>query len=73
MAVKALVDSPIQKFLEALHGRVADLREGDLASYIPELTSADPEWFGIAIATVDGHVYQVGDSRQTFTIQSVSK
>ncbi|HYN77418.1 MAG TPA: glutaminase A [Lamprocystis sp. (in: g-proteobacteria)] len=73
MAVKALVDSPIQKYLEALHGRVAALREGDLASYIPELTSADPEWFGIAIATVDGHVYQVGDSRQAFTIQSISK
>ncbi len=73
MVVKALVDSPIQKYLEALHRRVADLSEGDLASYIPELTSADPRWFGIAIVTVDGHVYQVGDSRQTFAIQSVSK
>ncbi len=73
MSAKALIDSPIQKYLEALHGRVAGLREGELASYIPELTTADPEWFGIAMVTVDGHVYQVGDSRQTFTIQSVSK
>ena len=69
----ALIDSPIQRYLEDLHGRVAGLREGELASYIPELACADPEWFGIAIATVDGHVYEVGDSRQTFSIQSVSK
>ncbi len=73
MTVKARVDSPVQQYLEALHRRVAELRDGDLASYIPELTRADPEWFGIAIATVDGQVYQVGDSRQPFTIQSVSK
>ena len=29
--------------------------------------------FGIALATVDGHVYQVGDSRLPFTVQSISK
>ena len=44
-----------------------------MASYIPELLKADPIWFGIALKTVDGHVYQVGDSRQPFTIQSISK
>lgn len=44
-----------------------------MASYIPELTKADPAWFGIAVATVDGHVYEVGDTRQPFTIQSISK
>lgn len=69
----ALKDSPIQKYLERLHAAFAGHRDGAVASYIPELTRADPDWFGIAIATVDGHVYQVGDSRQGFTIQSVSK
>jgi len=44
-----------------------------MASYIPELTRADPEAFGIALVTVDGHVYQAGDSRQPFSIQSISK
>ncbi len=44
-----------------------------MASYIPELSYANPDWFGIALATVDGHVYQVGDSRQAFTVQSISK
>ena len=46
---------------------------GAPANYIPELSKADPTLFGIAIATIDGHVYEVGDSTAPFTIQSVSK
>lgn len=64
---------PIQAYLEDLHGRLAGVRDGEVASYIPELTRADPNWFGIALVTVDGHVYQAGDSHQKFTIQSISK
>ena len=37
------------------------------------LGKADPDWFAICLATTDGQVYEVGDSRQTFTIQSISK
>ena len=44
-----------------------------VATYIPELAKADPDWFGICLATTDGHVYEVGDTRQPFTIQSISK
>jgi len=40
---------------------------------IPELGTADPSWFGIALSTLDGHVYEVGDVHREFTIQSVSK
>lgn len=65
--------SPIQAYLDALHRRFADLDTGAVANYIPELTKANPAWFGIAVATVDGQVYEVGDTRQVFTIQSVSK
>jgi glutaminase len=67
------IQSPVQAYLEDLHRQFMAHREGNLASYIPELTRANPEWFGIALVTVDGYVYQVGDSLQTFTIQSVSK
>lgn len=44
-----------------------------MASYIPELAGADPEWFGISMVTADGSVYEVGDTRREFTIQSISK
>jgi glutaminase len=67
------VPLPIDDYLLDLHARLADLRGGDVASYIPELAKADPDWFGICIATTDGRVYEVGDTRQPFTIQSISK
>ena len=65
--------SPIQDYLAALHARHAGLAEGRVADYIPELARAEPQWFGICIATHDGQVYEVGDTRQAFTIQSISK
>ena len=68
-----IVPSPILQYLEELHAQIHPVREGNVANYIPELAHANPEWFGIVIVTVDGHIYQVGDSRQPFTIQSVSK
>lgn len=65
--------SPIEEYLRNLHAKHFAFREGMVADYIPELAKADPDWFGICIATRDGHVYEVGDTRQLFTIQSISK
>lgn len=65
--------SPIETYLKSLHARHAGYEVGKVADYIPELAKADPAWFGICIATRDGHVYEVGDTRQAFTIQSISK
>jgi len=65
--------SPIDAYLERLHGRWQRDGSGAVADYIPPLALADPESFGIAVATTDGHCYEVGDSRHSFTIQSISK
>jgi len=70
---QALELSPVQRYLEQLHAELLQTTGGEVASYIPELTHANPAWLGIALVTVDGHVYQVGDSREPFTIQSISK
>lgn len=67
------VPSPIQAYLEHLHVECSKLQDGQVASYIPELSKADPNWFGICLATTDGRVYEVGDTRLPFTIQSISK
>ncbi len=67
------VSSPIQDYLERLHRRLCSVNDGQVAAYIPELAKADPRLFGIAIATVDGRVYEVGGTRERFTIQSISK
>lgn len=63
----------LQKFLDDLHSRYRPLNDGSLASYIPELTKADPDWFGISVVTADGQTFEAGDTRQNFTIQSISK
>jgi glutaminase len=65
--------SPILDFLHELHEKFASLSEGKVATYIPELAKANPSWFGICLVTSGGSVYEVGDSRQEFTIQSISK
>jgi glutaminase len=65
--------SPVRRYLERVHEDLAPVDDGLVASYIPELTKADPAWFGIAVATTDGAVYEVGDTRIPFTIQSISK
>ncbi|HEY1121377.1 MAG TPA: glutaminase A [Haloferula sp.] len=65
--------SPVTQVLKTLHQRYASLSEGKVADYIPELAKAHPNLFGICIATRDGHLYEVGDTRHKFTIQSISK
>ena len=67
------ISSPIQKIIDDLHASLKDRLDGTVATYIPELGKADPAWFGICLVTADGHVYEAGDTRQGFTIQSISK
>jgi glutaminase len=64
---------PLLRFLDTCHADFAAEHGGAVANYIPELGKADPDHFGISLATLDGHVYEVGDSRLPFTIQSMSK
>ncbi len=67
------IASPIDQWFKELHAKHQGAFDGALANYIPELTKADPARFGIALATADGRVYEVGDSQTLFTIQSISK
>ncbi|MDT0202965.1 glutaminase [Nocardioides sp. AE5] len=46
---------------------------GQVADYIPELAAANPDRFGVCLATVDGAFYSAGDADAEFTIQSMSK
>jgi len=69
----AAAKTPLLRFLEACHANYSTEIGGAVADYIPELGKADPEHFGISLATIDGHVYEVGDTRIPFTIQSMSK
>lgn len=48
-------------------------KEGKLADYIPELTKANPDAFGIFIISGDKRVSKAGDYSKQFTIQSIVK
>jgi glutaminase len=64
---------PLLRFLNGCHAEFAPETGGAVADYIPELRKANPAHFGISLATLDGHVYEVGDTQVPFTIQSMSK
>ena len=64
---------PLQRFLTSCYEEFVSEYSGAVADYIPELKKANPAHFGVSLATIDGHVYEIGDSAVPFTIQSVSK
>lgn len=64
---------PLQEYLEKLHRELLELRSGNVADYIPELTKVDADGFGICLTTLDGVTYAAGDADLSFTIQSISK
>ena len=70
---RGAVPNPIDAWLADLMARIRPIRDGRPATYIPELGKADPTAVGIAIAMVDGTIYQAGDAAKRFTIQSISK
>ncbi|OQR81165.1 hypothetical protein ACHHYP_16672 [Achlya hypogyna] len=48
-------------------------RDGHIATYIPQLANVDPEKFGMALCTVDGQRFSLGDATDSFCVQSCSK
>ncbi len=63
-----------QSILEEIYEEVRPLLgQGRVADYIPALASIDPSKLGIAMETVEGECFQVGDATERFSIQSISK
>jgi len=73
MSIDAAEKHELQAAIEAIHGRFLPAAHGQVATYIPELGKANPEDFGISLATTTGRVYETGDYDRPFTIQSISK
>jgi glutaminase len=66
-------EADINAALQAAYAKYKDLAEGKNADYIPALAKVDSKIFGIALVTVDGKVYTVGDIKSEVSIQSISK
>ncbi|MGD2134505.1 MAG: glutaminase A [Gemmatimonadales bacterium] len=69
------IDPPADLFqaVESALARHANLTDGAVATYIPELAAADPSLFGLAVCTVDGDIVAAGAADAPFTIQSICK
>ena len=65
--------SLVQELVVQLLEDLRHCSEGEVADYIPELAKADPDDFGIVLATAEGRLYAAGDADKPFTIQSISK
>jgi glutaminase len=59
--------------LTRMYGELLPVTSGTVAGYIPQLKRVDPEQLAIAVCTVDGQRFCVGDASTGFSLQSVSK
>ena len=59
--------------IDDAYAQFQPLTDGQIATYIPELGKANPELFGIALATSSGRLFEVGDTDHPFSLQSISK
>jgi len=62
---EAIVREAYNKFRSDTSGKNAD--------YIPYLAQVDSKLFGVAIVTTDNQVFELGDVKYSFSIQSISK
>jgi glutaminase len=63
--VEAVVREAYEKYRSDTSGKNAD--------YIPYLAQVDSKLFGVAVVTTDNQVFELGDVKYSFSIQSISK
>ena len=63
----------IKAALQDAHAQCKPVSEGQNASYIPYLANVPSSLFGLAVTTAEGKVFEVGDTRYEFAIESISK
>ncbi len=73
MKSNSSISLPLDIFLKNIYSKILLNKSGKTADYIPELSRVNPDQFGVALASSDGYIHEIGDSLKEFTIQSISK
>ena len=72
-AVEIARGQEVQTVVDDVYATYLPLTTGEVATYIPELSKANPDDFGICLVTTDGRTFEAGQCDQAFSIQSISK
>ena len=59
--------------IDLMYRELLPVRSGAVADYIPQLKRVGPDQLAIAVCTVDGQRFSVGDAATAFSLQSVCK
>jgi glutaminase len=65
--------SRLQGIIDRIYEKYRYVEDGKVATYILELGKANPDHFGICLATASGRIFRAGDYDKEFTIQSMCK
>lgn len=69
----SLSEERINAVLKEAYEKFKDNQEGKNADYIKALAIVDSKIFGITLVTPEGKVYEIGDTKEVVSIQSISK
>lgn len=64
---------PFRQPLTSIFGSVSKSRGGNVASYIPQLARVNLDTFAMAVCTIDGLQFSIGDIDNSYRIQSTCK
>lgn len=59
--------------IRQIYEKTKENRAGDVARYIPQLARVNPEQYAVAICSIDGQRFELGDSDVEFCVQSCCK
>jgi glutaminase len=66
-------DQDVRLLVEEAYQRFRASTEGEVSPVYPSLAAADPDHFGICVASTDGRTAAAGDSEVEFPVMSVAK
>lgn len=63
----------LQKLVDEVHQKYLNVQEGKNADYIPALAKVNDKLFSVSIVTAEGKMYNSGDVKHHFSVQSIGK